>query len=109
MVIKVELLVPKTPTAVSKAWISFKCFKIFITHSLEDGGEYRALRNVSISFYFTIIQHRVRGAIVYDIGVIANRGWFGLRVVGCNEWLECVGVLDMGSRINGCMVKWTKY
>ena len=73
------------------------------------GGEYRALSNVSISFYFTIIQHRVHGAILYGIGVIVNRRWFGLRVVGCNEWLGCVGALDMWSRISGCVVRWMKY
>ena len=48
-------------------------------------------------------------AIVYNIRVIPNRRWFGLRVVGCNEWLGCVGVLDMWSRIIGCVVRWMKY
>ena len=35
--------------------------------------------------------------------------WLGLKVVGCNEWVRCMGGLDMWSRISGCMVRWMKY
>ena len=101
------------------AFCGLKCFDIFITHSLEDGfvraqfskhgGEYRELRNVSISFYFTIIEYRVGGTIVYNIGVIVNRIWLGLRVVGYNDEVRCMDVLDMWSSFSCCVVRWMKY